>query len=112
VEFENNIVGTAIPAGYIPACEKGFREACNSGALIGFPVEVRSTAIWHIEISEVEVRQRYQLQPGMTVRVFRGQPSVAVPRATASSSTIEGKCAALCTSGIWYRASGSVRGIP
>ena len=41
VEFENNIVGTAIPAGYIPACEKGFREACNSGALIGFPVEVR-----------------------------------------------------------------------
>ena len=43
VEFENNIVGTAIPAGYIPACEKGFREACNSGALIGFPVEVRSS---------------------------------------------------------------------
>ena len=42
MEFENNIVGTAIPAGYIPACEKGFREACNSGALIGFPVEVRS----------------------------------------------------------------------
>ena len=34
-------MGTAIPAGYIPACEKGFREACHSGALIGYPVEVR-----------------------------------------------------------------------
>ena len=44
VEFENNIVGTAIPAGYIPACEKGFREACHSGALIGYPVEVRALA--------------------------------------------------------------------
>lgn len=41
VEFENQIVGTAIPATYISSIEKGFREACNSGALIGYPVEVR-----------------------------------------------------------------------
>ena len=40
VEFENQIVGTAIPASYIASIEKGFREACNSGALIGYPVEV------------------------------------------------------------------------
>ena len=40
VEFENEIVGGAIPPNYVPACEKGFREAANSGALIGFPVEV------------------------------------------------------------------------
>jgi len=40
VEFDNQIVGTAIPAGYISSIEKGFREACNSGALIGYPVEV------------------------------------------------------------------------
>lgn len=38
-EFENNMVGQAIPSNYIPAIEKGFVEAVNSGSLIGFPVE-------------------------------------------------------------------------
>lgn len=38
-EFENMIVGQAIPSNFIPAIEKGFREAANSGALIGHPVE-------------------------------------------------------------------------
>ncbi|CAK9328734.1 unnamed protein product [Citrullus colocynthis] len=38
-EFENIIVGQAIPANFIPAIEKGFREAANSGSLIGHPVE-------------------------------------------------------------------------
>ncbi|XP_065873260.1 elongation factor G-2, mitochondrial isoform X1 [Euphorbia lathyris] len=38
-EFDNMLVGQAIPSGYIPAIEKGFREAANSGSLIGHPVE-------------------------------------------------------------------------
>ncbi|KAL8129521.1 hypothetical protein V2J09_018676 [Rumex salicifolius] len=38
-EFENEIVGQAIPSNFIPAIEKGFREAANSGSLIGYPVE-------------------------------------------------------------------------
>ncbi|GAB4816300.1 hypothetical protein N2152v2_003346 [Parachlorella kessleri] len=38
-EFENQIVGNAIPPNFIPACEKGFREAVNAGSLIGHPVE-------------------------------------------------------------------------
>jgi len=38
-EFENMIVGQAVPSNFIPAIEKGFREAANSGSLIGFPVE-------------------------------------------------------------------------
>lgn len=29
-EFENQIVGQAIPSGFIPAIEKGFKEAANS----------------------------------------------------------------------------------
>lgn len=36
--FENKVVGGAIPKEYIPACEKGFRDAINSGLLIGYPV--------------------------------------------------------------------------
>lgn len=41
VRFENRIVGNVIPPGYLPACEKGFIDACNAGTLIGYPVEVR-----------------------------------------------------------------------
>ncbi|TFG82423.1 MAG: elongation factor G [Spirochaetales bacterium] len=37
-EFVNMIKGGAIPSEYIPACDKGFREASKRGALIGFPV--------------------------------------------------------------------------
>jgi elongation factor G len=36
--FENRVVGGAIPKEYIPACEKGFREAMQSGPLEGYPV--------------------------------------------------------------------------
>ncbi|XP_002962742.2 elongation factor G-2, mitochondrial [Selaginella moellendorffii] len=38
-EFKNMLVGQAIPNSYIPSIEKGFIEACNSGSLIGHPVE-------------------------------------------------------------------------
>ncbi|CAI9103612.1 OLC1v1002129C1 [Oldenlandia corymbosa var. corymbosa] len=38
-EFENMIIGQVIPSGFIPAIEKGFKEAANSGSLIGHPVE-------------------------------------------------------------------------
>ncbi|KAL9265124.1 Elongation factor G-1, mitochondrial-like protein, partial [Drosera capensis] len=38
-EFENLIVGQAIPLNFIASIEKGFKEAANSGSLIGYPVE-------------------------------------------------------------------------
>ncbi|KAL6495370.1 Elongation factor G-2, mitochondrial [Orobanche gracilis] len=38
-EFENMLVGQAIPSSFVPAIEKGFKEAANSGSLIGHPVE-------------------------------------------------------------------------
>eukprot|EP00898_Chlorokybus_atmophyticus_P000869 jgi/Chlat1/1783/Chrsp134S02095 len=37
--FENAIIGNVIPPTYITAVEKGFKEAINSGSLIGYPVE-------------------------------------------------------------------------
>jgi len=37
-EFEDEIVGGSIPREFIPACEKGFREAIKKGPLIGFPI--------------------------------------------------------------------------
>jgi len=38
VQFENQIVGGVIPKEYIPAVEKGVREAAESGVLGGYPV--------------------------------------------------------------------------
>ncbi|HET6147399.1 MAG TPA: elongation factor G [Polyangia bacterium] len=37
-EFEDDVVGGSIPREFIPACEKGFREAIKKGPLIGFPI--------------------------------------------------------------------------
>jgi elongation factor G len=43
-EFVDEIVGGTIPREFIPACDKGFREAIKKGSLIGFPVVgVRAT---------------------------------------------------------------------
>ena len=37
-EFENDIVGGTVPKEYIPAVEKGLREAIETGVLAGYPV--------------------------------------------------------------------------
>ena len=37
-EFVDDIVGGVIPREYVPACDKGFREAVKKGSLAGFPV--------------------------------------------------------------------------
>ncbi|HLE29236.1 MAG TPA: elongation factor G [Anaerolineales bacterium] len=38
IVFENDIVGGAIPKEFIPAVEKGIREAAESGVIAGYPV--------------------------------------------------------------------------
>jgi len=38
IVFENKIFGGSIPKEYIPAVEKGIREAADSGVLAGYPV--------------------------------------------------------------------------
>lgn len=37
-QFENKVVGGTVPTQYIPACEKGFLEACQNGSMIDHPV--------------------------------------------------------------------------
>jgi elongation factor G len=37
-EFENGIVGGVIPREFVPAIEKGIREALNNGIIAGFPI--------------------------------------------------------------------------
>jgi elongation factor G len=38
VEFVNGIVGGSVPREFIPAVEKGVREACDTGVVAGYPV--------------------------------------------------------------------------
>lgn len=46
VEFKNAMIGNNVPPGYLPAIEKGFREALAEGALTGHPVQgVRLTVV-------------------------------------------------------------------
>jgi elongation factor G len=37
-EFVDDVTGGSIPREFIPACDKGFREAARKGTMIGFPV--------------------------------------------------------------------------
>jgi elongation factor G len=45
-EFVNGIVGGSVPREYIPAVDKGVKEACQTGVIAGYPVvDVKVTAI-------------------------------------------------------------------
>jgi len=37
-EFGDMIKGGTIPTEYVPSCDKGFKEACKKGSIIGFPI--------------------------------------------------------------------------
>jgi elongation factor G len=54
VAFENEIVGGAIPKEYIPAVEKGVREAAEAGVLAGYPVVDVSVALTDGSYHEVD----------------------------------------------------------
>lgn len=45
-------MGNTIPPAFIPGCEKGFKEAANSGTLIGHPVEVFVRSCGHYNTIE------------------------------------------------------------
>jgi elongation factor G len=46
IEFQNKIVGGAIPREYIPAVEKGLRDSTESGVIAGYPVvDIKMTLI-------------------------------------------------------------------
>ncbi len=54
IVFENNIVGGAIPKEYIPAVEKGIREAAESGVLAGYPVVDLKVSLFDGSFHEVD----------------------------------------------------------
>ena len=77
VRFENKIIGNVIPPGYLPACEKGFIEACNSGSLIGYPVEASLFSLYNI--FSRSVRQSWIQATTQIFHTFYYSPPAYIP---------------------------------
>lgn len=54
LQFVNNIVGGVIPKEFIPAIEKGFREAMKNGPLAGYPLDSMKVRIYHGSFHDVD----------------------------------------------------------
>lgn len=63
--FENKTVGGSIPKEYIPAVEKGVREALLSGVLAGYPVVDVKVAVVHGSYHEVDSNENAFKQAGI-----------------------------------------------
>ncbi|MBV2137300.1 MAG: elongation factor G, partial [Candidatus Thiodiazotropha sp. (ex Ctena orbiculata)] len=80
--FENKISGNALSAAYIPAVEKGIREAARSGVIGGYPVTDIKVVL--IDGSEHKVDSNplaYQVAAGMALRngLEKGIPVLLEP---------------------------------
>jgi elongation factor G len=63
--FENKVVGGVIPKEYIPAIEKGVREAMLSGVMAGYPVVDVRVAVTHGSYHDVDSNENAFKQAGM-----------------------------------------------
>jgi len=54
LEFDNKIVGGVIPKEFIPAIEKGFKEAMKNGPLAGYPIDSLYVRLFHGSFHDVD----------------------------------------------------------
>jgi elongation factor G len=81
-EFENKIVGGSIPREYIPAVEKGIREALDTGVLAGYPivdVKVRLTDGSYHEVDSSEMAFKIAASMGFKEACRRAKPVLLEP---------------------------------
>jgi elongation factor G len=82
IAFENKIVGGVIPKEYIPAVEKGVREATESGILAGYPVtDIKITLIdgsFH-EVDSSEMAFKMAAILGFKEGMQKGSPVLLEP---------------------------------
>jgi elongation factor G len=80
--FENKIVGGAIPREFIPAVEKGVREAAEGGVLAGYPVvDVKVSLVdgsWH-EVDSSEIAFKMAGSMAFKQGVQQGAPILLEP---------------------------------
>lgn len=80
--FENKIVGGTIPREYIPACEKGVREALESGVLAGYPlvdVKVTLTDGSYHEVDSSEIAFKIAASMGFREACRKADPVLLEP---------------------------------
>ena len=82
IVFENKIVGGAIPKEYIPAVEKGIKEAADSGVLAGYPVVDAKITLFDGSFHEVDSSEMaFKMAASMAFKegVQRGSPVLLEP---------------------------------
>ena len=57
LEFENAVVGGAIPSQFIPAVEKGVRQAMDDGAVAGFPLQDLKVTVYDGKFHAVDSKE-------------------------------------------------------
>jgi elongation factor G len=80
--FENKIVGGAVPREYVPAVEKGVREALDTGVLAGYPmvdVKVRLTDGSYHEVDSSEIAFKIAGSMAFKEACRRGKPILLEP---------------------------------
>jgi elongation factor G len=82
VVFEDAIVGGSIPREYIPAVQKGVREAAESGVLAGYPVVDLKVTLYDGSYHEVDSNEMaFKMAASMAFKegVQRGNPILLEP---------------------------------
>jgi elongation factor G len=81
-EFVDDITGGSIPREFIPACEKGFKEAVKKGPLIGFPIvgvkcTINDGASHPVDSSEIAFRTAALM--GFREAYMNAKPTILEP---------------------------------
>ncbi|PYN31788.1 MAG: elongation factor G [Candidatus Rokuibacteriota bacterium] len=81
-EFENKIVGGSIPREYVPAVEKGIREALDTGVLAGYPmvdIKVKLTDGSYHDVDSSEMAFKIAASMGFKEACRRAKPVLLEP---------------------------------
>jgi elongation factor G len=82
VEFLSEIVGGAVPKEYIPAIEKGAREALEAGVLAGYPIEDAKVALYDGSYHDVDSSEMaFKIAGSVAVRAAaqKAKPALLEP---------------------------------
>jgi elongation factor G len=82
IVFENRLKGPAVPREYVPAVEKGVREAAETGVLAGYPmvdVQVALTDGSYHEVDSSEMAFKIAASMGFKEAVRRAKPVLLEP---------------------------------
>jgi elongation factor G len=82
VVFENEVVGGSVPREYIPAVEKGVKEAAESGVVAGYPVTDLKVTLYDGSFHEVDSNEMaFKMAASMAFKegVQRGGPVLLEP---------------------------------